>query len=173
MINPRETDALAPLIGTAAAEATEAQRPTLPSLFPDPMATCGPLVAMQDQSRPGHLRQAFVSPHNRGMPTETTTNQQRQMPGPDNTVDAPPLVILRRNEVLRRCGLKKSTLYLAMSENRFPKAVHLGPRAVGWLAHEIDEWIVKRITESRPHNDSAPPSGEPASSATGPRTRRR
>ena len=61
-----------------------------------------------------------------------------------------PLQIIRRSEVLRRCGFKKSTLYLAMAEGRFPRAVHLGPRAVGWLAHEIDEWIASRVAESRP-----------------------
>lgn len=65
-----------------------------------------------------------------------------------------PLQIIRRDEVLFRCGFKKSTLYAAMAEGRFPKAVHLGPRAVGWLAHEVDEWIAGRIAESRPDHRS-------------------
>jgi len=60
-----------------------------------------------------------------------------------------PLQIIRRDEVLRRCGFKKTTLYAAMAEGRFPNAVHLGPRAVGWLAHEIDDWIALRVAESR------------------------
>lgn len=60
-----------------------------------------------------------------------------------------PLQIIRRDEVLLRCGFKKSTLYAAMAEGRFPKAIRLGPRAVGWLAHEIDEWIAGRVEESR------------------------
>ena len=60
-----------------------------------------------------------------------------------------PLQIIRRGEVLRRCGFKKTTLYTAMAEGRFPKAVHLGVRAVGWLSHEIDEWIALRVAESR------------------------
>jgi prophage regulatory protein len=70
-----------------------------------------------------------------------------------------PLQIIRRSEVLRRCGFKKSTLYLAMAERRFPRAIHLGPRAVGWLAHEIDQWIASRVAESRP--DEQPSSALP------------
>jgi prophage regulatory protein len=60
-----------------------------------------------------------------------------------------PLQIIRRDDVLRRCGFKKTTLCAAIAEGRFPKAVHLGPRAVGWLSHEIDEWIALRVAESR------------------------
>ena len=76
-----------------------------------------------------------------------------------------PLQIIRRDEVLRRCGFKKTTLYAAMAEDRFPKAVHLGVRAVGWLSHEIDEWIALRVAESR-----LPPS--PVASARTPGTER-
>ena len=60
-----------------------------------------------------------------------------------------PLQIIRRDDVLRRCGFKKTTLCAAIAEGRFPKAVHLGQRAVGWLSHEIDEWIALRVAESR------------------------
>jgi len=75
----------------------------------------------------------------------------RQSGGPPKPVAAhqAPLQIILRDEVLRRCGFKKTTLYAAMAEGRFPKAVHLGPRAVGWLSHEIDEWIALRVAESR------------------------
>ena len=75
----------------------------------------------------------------------------RQSGGPPRPVAAhqAPLQIIRRGEVLRRCGFKKTTLYTAIAEVRFPKAVHLGPRAVGWLSHEIDEWITLRVAESR------------------------
>ncbi len=32
-------------------------------------------------------------------------------------------------------------------QGKFPKRVRLGPNRVGWLEHEIDEWIVDRIAE--------------------------
>ncbi|MGD0838056.1 MAG: AlpA family phage regulatory protein [Polyangia bacterium] len=75
----------------------------------------------------------------------------RQSGGPPRpiTVHQASLQIIRRDEVLWRCGSRKTTLCAAMAEGRFPKAVHLGPRAVGWLAHEIDEWIALRVAESR------------------------
>ena len=72
-----------------------------------------------------------------------------------------PVQIIRRDEVLRRCGFKKTTLYAAMAEGRFPRAIHLGPRAVGWLAHEIDQRIALRVAESclpdRPVTSTAHP----------------
>ena len=53
--------------------------------------------------------------------------------------------ILRRPEVCRRTGLGRSALYSAIQENRFPRAIKLGPRAVGWLASEVDTWIESRV----------------------------
>jgi len=34
-----------------------------------------------------------------------------------------------------------------MAAGRFPKAVQLGSRSVGWIEAEIEEWIVARITQ--------------------------
>ena len=58
--------------------------------------------------------------------------------------------ILRRKEVQARTGWARSTIYQAMAEGRFPKAIHLGPRSVGWLASEVDSWIAERVAQSRP-----------------------
>ena len=55
--------------------------------------------------------------------------------------------LLRRPEVEQRTGLKRSTIYLRMSQGTFPKPVSLG-RAVAWVEDEIEEWINARI-ESR------------------------
>jgi prophage regulatory protein len=56
-----------------------------------------------------------------------------------------PKRILRRPAVERRTGYKKTELYDLIKEDRFPKPVPLGRRAVGWLEHEIDQWIDERI----------------------------
>jgi prophage regulatory protein len=55
--------------------------------------------------------------------------------------------ILRLPEVQEVVGLKHATIYLLMSQGAFPRPVSLGPRAVGWLRFEIDDWLEARIAE--------------------------
>jgi len=57
--------------------------------------------------------------------------------------------ILRLPAVLSRTGLGRSTVYLYISEGRFPRPISLGPRAVGWLESEIDTWLEQQIQASR------------------------
>ena len=46
-------------------------------------------------------------------------------------------------------GLSRSTIYLRIAQDTFPKPVSLGGRAVGWLDAEIQEWLQGRIAVSR------------------------
>jgi prophage regulatory protein len=55
--------------------------------------------------------------------------------------------IERRRDVQDRTGLSRSTIYDLMDAGDFPRPIRLGPRAVGWLSHEVDEWIEDRRTE--------------------------
>ena len=55
--------------------------------------------------------------------------------------------ILRRSEVERRIGFKRAHIYSLMKEGRFPRAMRLGVRAVGWDSVEIDQWINERLRE--------------------------
>ncbi len=57
--------------------------------------------------------------------------------------------ILRLPAVKERTGLSRSTIYLRMTHNEFPKPISLGGRSVGWLEQDIDEWIVTKIEGSR------------------------
>lgn len=57
--------------------------------------------------------------------------------------------ILRLPEVVKNTGLSRSTIYLRISQGRFPKPVCLGGRAVGWLEAEVQEWLRERIEASR------------------------
>ncbi|MCB1816238.1 MAG: AlpA family transcriptional regulator [Candidatus Competibacteraceae bacterium] len=57
--------------------------------------------------------------------------------------------ILRLPAVKARTGLSRSTIYLRISEGRFPKPVSLGSRAVGWVETEIDDWLKCQIDLSR------------------------
>jgi prophage regulatory protein len=55
--------------------------------------------------------------------------------------------IIRRPEVEAKTGLKHSEIYERISKGRFPPQVPLGVKAVGWLEHEIDQWIDARTAE--------------------------
>ena len=55
--------------------------------------------------------------------------------------------ILRRAEVERKTGFKRAHIYNLMREGKFPKALRLGVRAVGWDSLEIDQWIADRLNE--------------------------
>ncbi len=52
--------------------------------------------------------------------------------------------LIRLNEVIGRCGLKKSSIYKMIKEEKFPKPVKIGPRASAWNNMEITTWINTR-----------------------------
>jgi len=60
--------------------------------------------------------------------------------------------IWRLPAVMARTGLSRSTIYDLISRGNFPSQIKLGPRAVGWLASEVVDWIEARIDESRPRD---------------------
>jgi prophage regulatory protein len=57
--------------------------------------------------------------------------------------------ILRLPDVKASTGLSRSTIYFRIDLGTFPKQVSLGGRAVGWLEHEIQEWLQRQIETSR------------------------
>ena len=52
--------------------------------------------------------------------------------------------VMRRREVEARIGLACSTIYAMMADNRFPRPVKIGRRAVGWIEEDINQWIADR-----------------------------
>ena len=58
-------------------------------------------------------------------------------------------MILRLPQVKSRTGLSRSTIYLRISEGKFPAPISIGERAVGWLDLDIDAWLEARIKSSR------------------------
>ncbi len=54
--------------------------------------------------------------------------------------------LLRPTEVAQRVGLSRATLWRLEHAGEFPSRRQIGPNSVGWLEHEIEEWI-----ESRPY----------------------
>jgi prophage regulatory protein len=57
--------------------------------------------------------------------------------------------VLRLPEVCSVTGLGRSMIYQMEADQRFPKRVRIGTRAVGWLEGEIRAWLQKRIELSR------------------------
>jgi prophage regulatory protein len=53
--------------------------------------------------------------------------------------------ILRLEEVESKSGFKRAHLYNLMRAGKFPQALRLGVRAVGWDSIEIDQWIAERL----------------------------
>lgn len=58
-------------------------------------------------------------------------------------------IILRLKSVIARTGLSRSSIYLRMANDEFPKQVSLGGRAVGWLESDIESWLADKIESSR------------------------
>jgi len=61
--------------------------------------------------------------------------------------------IIRLSEVRHRTGLSRSFIYAAIGNNRFPRQVRLGARAVGWSEHDIDAWMDRHL--GRDQDDGA------------------
>ena len=58
-----------------------------------------------------------------------------------------PTRILRLPEVMARTGLSRTTIYRWRLAGRFPQAVRLGTRCVGFIESEIEEWLRERMAE--------------------------
>lgn len=52
--------------------------------------------------------------------------------------------LLRRQQVIERVGLSRSSIYSYMSQNLFPRPIKIGARAVAWDVNAINEWIASR-----------------------------
>ena len=57
--------------------------------------------------------------------------------------------ILRLPEVKKITGLSRSSIYLRMATEEFPKSISLGDRAVGWLEQDVCKWIEEKVEQSR------------------------
>ena len=53
--------------------------------------------------------------------------------------------IYRLPDVMNMTGLSRSSIYLRISTNEFPKPVKLGRRAVGWPEESIIAWQAKMM----------------------------
>ncbi len=63
-----------------------------------------------------------------------------------------PLRLIPLEEVIRRTGMKRTSIYLMLKKNGFPSPVKI-LRASRWAEHEVSAWIqaqmAKRVTAPR------------------------
>ena len=57
---------------------------------------------------------------------------------------APQPLVYRKKTVLAKFEISETTLRRWMDEEAFPRPRQLGPRAVGWMAVEVDTWLSSR-----------------------------
>lgn len=64
-------------------------------------------------------------------------------------------VILRLPVLCERIGLQRSSIYDRLNpkskrfDPMFPKPISLGPRAIGFIEDEVEDWVNGRIEQSR------------------------
>jgi prophage regulatory protein len=59
---------------------------------------------------------------------------------------------LKLQNVMSITGLSRSSIYLAISEGRFPKQINLGVRSIAFLETEIQEWMESCIANRNNQN---------------------
>jgi prophage regulatory protein len=55
------------------------------------------------------------------------------------------VTIQRLPELKAIIGLSRSSIYGHIAQGLFPKPIHIGSRAVGWLSHETDAIMMARV----------------------------
>ena len=60
-----------------------------------------------------------------------------------------PTRFLRASDLQARLGVSRTTIYGWVAAGLFPRPIPLGPRAVGWIESEVEEWSRNRIANTR------------------------
>jgi prophage regulatory protein len=81
------------------------------------------------------------------MPSNTLSKRERERRESQRHASPASKRFLRLPAVMELTGLRHTTIYKLISENRFPKQVRVGDRAVAWLEDEIIEYQNARIAE--------------------------
>ncbi|MCC6713901.1 MAG: AlpA family phage regulatory protein [Gammaproteobacteria bacterium] len=55
--------------------------------------------------------------------------------------------VLRKPEVQKRTGLSDPQIWRLENRGEFPRRVRISANLIGWLEHEVDEWLRSRPRE--------------------------
>jgi prophage regulatory protein len=53
--------------------------------------------------------------------------------------------IIRRHQLTDKVGYCLGHIYRLERQGLFPRRIHLGRRAVGWIEEEIEAWLRERV----------------------------
>ena len=56
---------------------------------------------------------------------------------------------IKLQNVMAITGMSRSSIYLAISEGRFPKQINLGVRSIAFLESEVQEWMEACVANRR------------------------
>ncbi len=62
-----------------------------------------------------------------------------------NSLKVQSMKVLRLPSVCELTGVPRSTLYLYIKNNQFPKPIKLGIQSVGWIQEEVEQWLRQRM----------------------------
>ena len=90
---------------------------------------------------------------------EKPRNPQGELPleEPEPTGQPKYQRILRLAQVREVTGLGRSCIYQLQAQKEFPQRIKIGARAVGWIESEVQQWVAKRIFQSRASNGNSKP----------------
>ncbi len=57
--------------------------------------------------------------------------------------------VLRLPEVLKICGLSRSSIYALIDKGEFPGGFLIGPNARAWLQSDVQAWLQSRVTAAK------------------------
>ena len=65
--------------------------------------------------------------------------------------------ILSRREAAAQAGFSVSTLKRLEADDDFPARVQVSPNRIGYVAGEVEHWIVERVAERDANDDDERP----------------
>lgn len=102
-------------------------------------------IPLQTHEKPNDLALSTLALRQQGADYARPMGVAPPVPCDVSAVSITATRLLRLPELLARLGICRATIYLHISKGTFPKPIALSPRAVGWLEHEIDAWLMSRI----------------------------
>ena len=61
--------------------------------------------------------------------------------------------IIRTEDLTRRLGLSRATIFRNVKAGRFPAPIKISQRAIGWRIDEVGAWIAARVATSELKDD--------------------